>query len=274
MKTYSTTIAIAIASLFALASCSEEIYLNENSDTTTTTTTEAELSPQEQDAFSKAYAKLPLLYKSVYNGKKFSSSDIPAVADSYPLWYGDTSITIDPNQPGVNPGIIDPGSNVAAKDSIYAYCFNFADEQGSMIIGVDDDMPDLIMYSYGYNFFNGPKKTPGNTTSEESQRWKEFLEHVHQIHEMREKIIRSLIADYAVEYKSKVSWAVDTYSKMVAEWGTQGLNIPRIIRRDTIQNWTTIKKFKYQNGMIPISLYNTQPFTSEIHRVYGTNANC
>lgn len=111
-----------------------------------------------QTSYEKAYAKMLALYPSTFATGKRMSAGMPIVDNSYPLWYSDTAlVTPDPNPFGPDqPESGDEDVPTAANDSIYAYVFDFANEQGSMVVSVDENLPDLLAYSKGRNFLKNP----------------------------------------------------------------------------------------------------------------------
>ena len=139
-----------------------------------------------QTSYEKAYAKMLALYPSTFATGKRMSAGMPIVDNSYPLWYSDTAlVTPDPNPNGPDQ----PGGGdgpTAANDSIYAYVFDFANEQGSMVVSVDENLPDLLVYTKGRNFLKNPF-VRFNYTSE-NEVWETIFEEFQRLFEKKEDL--------------------------------------------------------------------------------------
>ena len=227
-----------------------------------------------QTSYEKAYAKMLALYPSTFATGKRMSAGMPIVDNSYPLWYSDTAlVTPDPNPNGPDQ----PGGGdgpTAANDSIYAYVFDFANEQGSMVVSVDENLPDLLVYTKGRNFLKNPF-VRFNYTSE-NEVWETIFEEFQRLFEKKEDLIRSQLANFAASmiYEAEIAKA-DIEKIYEAEQGDgtwSGLNFKEI---EVIRDWYTSEPGQYvPDGMIPIHWFNKPPFTSKIEQIYGSNAQC
>lgn len=231
-----------------------------------------------QSSYEKAYAKMRALYPSTFANGKRMATGTPSVEDSFPLWYSDTAIIIDPNDPGIPPDM-PPGDVVeVANDSIYAYVFNFSNGQGSMVVSVDDRLPDMLVYSKGRNFMENPFKrfTPKQPDNDLSL-WLHTRDSLWRLsYERHQARIREMLANMANATAGEIediqTEVRKTYEMQVSIDGYwMG---PTLVSADTIQDWHVSQAFKYADGQVPVKWHNTLPMTSKIEEVYGTNAKC
>ena len=231
-----------------------------------------------KSSYEKAYSKMCVLYPSTFaTGKRMTTGSAPTIENSYPLWYSDTAIFIpnpDPNAPN-QPG--DDDEATAAKDSIYAYVFDFAGNQGSMVVSVDDNLPDLLVYTKGRNFMTDPFKR--YTTKPTDNDWAyllKFAEWELNSYIRREALIREILASLANATAGETV-ELKTYVEKVyaAEEGADGWHAPYVTSREITRDWYISQDFQHTpDGMVPVQWLDVLPFTSMIQRVYGTNANC
>lgn len=231
-----------------------------------------------RSSYEKAYAKMRALYPSTFANGKRMATGTPSVEDSFPLWYSDTSIIIDPNEPVISPDI-PPGDDVEiANDSIYAYVFNFSNGQGSMVVSVDDRLPDMLAYSKGRNFMENPFKkfTPKQPDNDLSV-WMHTRDSLWRLtYEQYQARIREILANMANATAGEVG-VIQTEVRKIYEMqvSTDGSWMgPTLVSSDTIQDWYVAQAFKYADGQVPVTWHNTLPMTSKIEEIHGKNAKC
>lgn len=269
---------ISLVMMFTFSSCSYE-DLSVNDITKECQIQEARLKQQE-DAYSKALKKIPSLYgATLQDGHKRMSSgnDMPDIVDAYPLWYSDTSIVIGGDPFG--PGIDDPQPPIiAANDSIYAYVFNFANDQGSMVVGVDENLPDLLVYSKGRDFIKEP--IPIRSISASKFR---FYLRIAQMYAQREAMIRQMIADLCGHFRQHITESTKNYHRYVdesgwqdVEWGDEDFHLPPLVKKEFDYSWTCVKSASYEDkeGKCELRLMDTVPFTNEIQSLMHNRTYC
>lgn len=201
-----------------------------------------------QSSYEKAYAKMRALYPSTFANGKRMATGTPSVEDSFPLWYSDTAIIIDPNDPGIPPDM-PPGDVVeVANDSIYAYVFNFSNGQGSMVVSVDDRLPDMLVYSKGRNFMENPFKrfTPKQPDNDLSL-WMHTRDSLWRLtYEQYQARIREMLANMANvtagEIETLQTEVRKSYEMQVSIDGTwMG---PTLVSAATIQDWHVSQAYK------------------------------
>lgn len=214
---------------------------------------------KEQTAYDIAIAKLPSLYLA--SGKKRMSKSLPVITSAQALWYGDTAIINPTPDPGFNDKPDDD-------DKIYAYLFNFDNNEGSMVIGVDSLLPDMIMFTVGRNFMEKPfLRTPTV--------FDEFLVQSLHVYAQREKFIREMLAYFSNICAESTQRFIEDQHKLYDPVYFEGEgDFPRKLKPDTIWEWHETRPQMYKDGRVPVQFLNIYPYTSEIEEVYGKNANC
>ena len=229
-----------------------------------------------QTSYEKAYAKMLALYPSTFATGKRMSAGMPIVDNSYPLWYSDTAL-VTPDTNPFGPDQPEPGDEdvpTAANDSIYAYVFDFANEQGSMVVSVDENLPDLLAYSKGRNFLKNPyiKYTP----KPDANAWEAYIgEKYLYLYERREAMIREFLASLSKATTGEIRDLKVKIEKMYqAQLSADGSH-PVLDSVKTIRDWYVDFPSQYpQEGMVPVHWLNILPFTGEIEIVYGSDAYC
>lgn len=266
---------LAMLLVFILTACSYDDIVVDN----TPEQMDAQRSQYIQSSYKKAYAKMRTLYPSTFANGKRMATGTPTVENSYPLWYSDTAITTVTPNPFAPDYPVEGDVATVANDSIYAYVFDFANGQGSMVVSVDDNLPDLLVYIKGRNFLKNPFKK--FTSKQDDNDHKEFdhtLDSLYQImYERREAMIREMLASLANATAGEIS-AIKADTKKLyeaqisADGSWSGLQIDTSY---TTKDWYLENSAQYgSDGMVPLHWLNIHPFTSKIEQEYGVNAKC
>lgn len=257
--------------LLLAVSCTQEDLVAPSEQNVNSTQTRMQ---KERSAYEIAIEKLHKLQRQGFNvGKKMNSSPSEIIA-SYPLWTGDTGTIVNPPFDPNNPG--EPGDVPSvAQDSIYAYVFDFANMEGSVVIGVDENIPDILVYTKGNYLFKGPRLAQSQEEQDEnSLRWNEFLKETKEWADQCDRNVRQLLLEYTRFFQEEVTRGADLYREQIALWTAGDLIVPQVVRRDTVENWHFSRRATYPHGMCMASWYNMPPFTDELIRLYGPNINC
>lgn len=271
MRYFRTFLAMLLG--FILTACSYDDIVVDN----TPEQMDAQRSQYIQSSYKKAYAKMRALYPSTFANGKRMATGTPTVENSYPLWYSDTAITVTPTpNPFAPDSPVEGDVATVANDSIYAYVFDFANGQGSMVVSVDDNLPDLLVYTKGRNFLKNPFKR--YTTKSTDNDWIFLIQSaVRELYtyNKREALIREMLASLATATAEAVVELKTEYKAICESQGSADGSHPTLVSVDTIQDWHIDQSAQYNpDGMVPVHWLDIHPFTPKIEQEYGVNAKC
>lgn len=202
----------------------------------------------------RALAKLPRVNKSL---GRYGTRTTDGVAGVIPLCYGDTA------SPGGNTGYVDPSVwEPPQTDSVYAYVFDYANNQGYTVVTTEDDMPDVLMFSYEGNFMESPGPMlpdPLNGTFEDYIQWVQ-------------NEISKLLAKAAWLMKQQREEELNT--DVGIELGDEGYIRPEFQRMELLEPATDTYVYGGEYGACKTQWYNDKPYTNEILTNHGQNAKC
>lgn len=211
---------------------------------------------REMTPYMRALAKLPRVNKAI---GRYGTRATEGIAGVIPLCYGDTATNV-----GGNTGYVDPETwEPPQTDSVYAYVFDYANNQGFTVVTTENNMPDVLMFSYEGNFM----ETPGPIKPEAllTGTYEEYLQWV-------QNEISSLLAKSALLMKQVLE--DELKSDVGIELGPEGYIPPVLMNKVLLEPLSVNYIYGGQYGACVTQWYNSVPYTNEIHTNHGQNAEC